>query len=555
MKTHRMVIRYRAQEVIGRAAAEEDGEFLRNCFISTESLAAILNTDSPQSILLGRTGSGKTASLWHITETQRHVITIEPEHLALTYISNYDILAFFEAVGVKLDVFYQLLWRHVLCIELLNYVFHLNKPAGAFRSWLAELVATSAARAKAIEYLERWNSKFWADTEERIKEITETLESKLQAAASINTYALSLSASTADTISAEVKKEIISRGQKVVNEVQIQQLAEVMKIIDADIFSQLREPYFVVIDKLDEDWIDDIRRYKLLRALIETIKRFRAVHNLKIIIALRSDFIERVYRNTQDSGFQEEKYEDLHLRIRRSGEQLFALMSRRIAHLMESVYTKRDVSFYDVFPVKVAGHATADYIIDRTLLRPRDVIAFVNEILGEAEGHAEITEKIILDAEANYSRKRLQALCHEWIVDHPRLVEYFALIKKQGSRFSFVDIDEVTVHNVFMKIIDTDADGNKRDSLCELVDDVCQDIRSMEECKSEVLKILYKIGVLGVKLETYMPFTYSQAGPAELSSDQISNAVRFEIHPMLWRALGVHRDRGSGTAKRQVQVA
>src|SRR6185503_17299237 len=34
---------------------------------------------------------------------------------------------------------------------------------------------------------------------------------------------------------------------------------------------------------LDENWIDDPTRYKLIRALIEAIKTFRSVQNVKII--------------------------------------------------------------------------------------------------------------------------------------------------------------------------------------------------------------------------------------------------------------------------------
>ena len=54
---------------------------------------------------------------------------------------------------------------------------------------------------------------------------------------------------------------------------------------------------------------DDGLKYKLIRALIETIKSFRQVRSVKIVVSLRLDLLQRVISETRDSGFQSEKYE------------------------------------------------------------------------------------------------------------------------------------------------------------------------------------------------------------------------------------------------------
>jgi len=50
-----------------------------------------------------------------------HVIGIKPESLALNYISNSNILDFVLQLGVSLDIFFRLLWRHVFVVEVLRF--------------------------------------------------------------------------------------------------------------------------------------------------------------------------------------------------------------------------------------------------------------------------------------------------------------------------------------------------------------------------------------------------------------------------------------------------
>ena len=48
-------------------------------------------------------------------------------------------------------------------------------------------------------------------------------------------------------------------------------------------------------------------------ALMQTARDFNEVRYAKVVIALRRDLIERVFRLARDSGFQEEKYQSLYL--------------------------------------------------------------------------------------------------------------------------------------------------------------------------------------------------------------------------------------------------
>jgi len=79
---------------IGFADAEDDTDYLHECYVDIDQVQQVLNTEDPGSILLGRTGCGKTAAIMHIVSVQDNVIQIEPETLSLNFISNSNILSF-----------------------------------------------------------------------------------------------------------------------------------------------------------------------------------------------------------------------------------------------------------------------------------------------------------------------------------------------------------------------------------------------------------------------------------------------------------------------------
>ena len=124
--------RFKRNARIGEAAAEQDDEFLFQSFHDIGDYGELRNTRSPRRIIVGRTGSGKTALLRNLVHSEQNVIEIEPENLSLGFISNNDVLRHFEHLGVKLDIFYGLLWRHVLAVELLkkNIISQVKKKPG-----------------------------------------------------------------------------------------------------------------------------------------------------------------------------------------------------------------------------------------------------------------------------------------------------------------------------------------------------------------------------------------------------------------------------------------
>lgn len=79
---------------MARQTLMSDHAFLRECFIDTGDIELLLDCNDHRRIVLGRTGSGKTALLAQLSERTNRVINIKPESLALAYISNSTILPF-----------------------------------------------------------------------------------------------------------------------------------------------------------------------------------------------------------------------------------------------------------------------------------------------------------------------------------------------------------------------------------------------------------------------------------------------------------------------------
>src|SRR5690606_20872751 len=137
-------------------------------------LTVLTEMNSQRSILIGRTGSGKSAILQHIEKYQNRVVRIDPEAMSLRFLSNSTLINYFKKNDVNLNFFYKILWKHVFVIELLRLYFSYDKKKND--NWISEFLQKvgnkfNPKREKALEYFHKWSQEFWIDTEKRIKEI------------------------------------------------------------------------------------------------------------------------------------------------------------------------------------------------------------------------------------------------------------------------------------------------------------------------------------------------------------------------------------------------
>lgn len=534
-----VTFRFRRNDSVGTADAESDDKYLSECFVETGDLQVLRDCSNPKRLIVGRTGAGKSALLRKLREVERNVIELSPQNLCLSYIANSDVINFFESAGVNLDLFYQLLWKHVLAVELLKHKFKLNNEDQKQSFFAALFSSAKKDRSKeaAIEYLRQWGETFWNETEYRVKELTTKVETDLHTSIEGELPGVKIDAGGGKKLTEEQKQEVIQRGKKVVNDIQIKALADVIRLLSEDVFDDPQNAYFITIDGIDEIWVDEALRYKLIRALIETVRSFQKIRSVKIIVAIRSDLLHRVIEATRDAGFQEEKYASLYLKLKWSRSQIEDLLDQRIGKLVREQYRTRPVKLKELFPRDIGKIVFLDYLLDRTFYRPRDAILFVNGCLEQAENRNSVTATMVSEAEGEYSSKRLNALQEEWGVTYPNLTCYAKLLQQMPVKFKLSAVAETALHDLFYS--DFCEDMESTDPVFKAArEHILNGKGTLHGLLLVIFEIFYIVGLVGIKPDTTSSTFWSfhnNEGPA---SGAIKPTSVVHIHPTFWRTLG-----------------
>ncbi len=535
---------------IGRTAAENDDEFLLTCFVDNKALAEALSTNTPGMILAGRTGSGKTAILRYI-EHHHKVARIEPARMALQYISNSDILRFLHDIGADLDILFQTIWKHVLCVEYIRLRYDINTEEKS-KTWYQNLWGifnNDVREKKALEYLDEWGGRFWVTIDENVKEVISKTEARLNAEIGVDFQKFKTKAGYGKNLSNEQKSEFIARVRKVIHADQLSDLSKVLDLLKKEeIKNKQQQPCYLLIDDLDERWIDDSLKYRMINALVETLKSFGKIQHLKILVALRSDVIERAMQESTSTGFQREKFSDYVIRIRWTEKELKEVVNRRIRLLYSRKYTKKDVSFEDIFPNIVKGEKPIKFLLDRTLLRPRDIIAFVNYCLEEAEDRVDVSSSQMLAAERHYSAERLSALCDEWRTAFPTLREILGIFSGGTSSRRFDEFLETGL----LQEIGLQICGKTKTAFDPLFEPANKlfpqsgepSERDCANFSRSIFVTLYRVGAIGIK-SSETPYEYHFRKGRLISEKEIGSNSKFNVVKMLHRGLNIN-EKGRG---------
>ena len=539
--------RFQRNDSIGAPGAEEDVEFLQECFVDTGDCALLASPSDRHVIILGRTGTGKTALLKELEKNNGdRTITIKPENLALTYIGNSTVLNFFTELGINLDPFYKLLWRHVFTIEILTRFFGQQDSAQTpslfdrLRTFFSGSSREEKDIKQTIDYLEEWGKKFWNETEYRVKEITQKVESELnntlKATLGIKKLGIGAGQRRVDKLSEEQRTEIIKLGQEVVSKTQVRDLHQVFDLLDK-VLADKQKTYYIVLDGLDENWVEERLRYKLIMGLILTAREFIQVNNAKVVIALRRDLLDRVFRLTRDSGFQEEKYQGLYLPLTWTKQTLLDILDRRVQQLVKRRYTKQPVTYTDMLPKEYHGQKIEDYIYS-IAKQPRDIIAFFNSCILAAIDKPKLSVTDMTKAVKEYSRLRLRALGDEWYADYPTLLDFAGILNSRPSSFKVDTIAQPSIEEICLNIVISNPQnkGLLIGAARSMIDDV---IDWTDFCKT-LFQVFYRIGLVGLKTSPDMNASWIDDASQPVTRSQIDENTSVVVAPKYAIALGVH---------------
>ncbi|MBQ1019174.1 hypothetical protein KBX71_15055 [Micromonospora sp. D93] len=546
--------RIRNDFTLGRGAAEHDGQFL-DAFYETWLYRAILSKEDERCFIIGRTGSGKSALFRQLEIDQReHLIRLIPEDLALTYITETQAIQFLKALNVHLDSLFIALWKHVLIIEIIKHRYRVDSldAKQRFMALLMEKIKRDRSKQEALKYLEEFEGKFWQETDKRVTEIIEKFESQVKAEAggklAAGIGALSLNGGDSSTESTERRSELVNRFQRLINETQIPRLNKMERVLNEDILDNVQHYTYIVIDDLDRDWADQEVINDLIRCLFRAVSDLNRVANLKIIVALRTNIFEAL--DFGRTGGQEEKFRDVSHHIKWTKHELRELLDNRAVLAAGRHGLGNISSVADLLPrMNDKRKDPLDYVLNRTLLRPRDAIIFLNKCFERANGKEKLTWNGIKTAESEYSKDRLLALRDEWKPTFPGIDQVF---KKFSGSPHTLDWKEMEARLVECALLIADQEYIGRAWL-ESISEPMYLASSSDDptiaCQG-LVRLLHNLGFIGCIVsnpDTYDP-TVMVDDPAIYNyddpsfPDHISNlrsVTGFTVHPAFRPALDI----------------
>jgi hypothetical protein len=536
---------------LGGEAAEAD-PLLERAFVDSAGFIAVNARDNPRRFLVGRTGSGKSAVLRRLEEVHEgHVLRINPENLSLPYLTDLNVVRELTALGVHLDPLFTALWKHVLIVEIIRHRYQVNSPEkkSSVLESLKGMVQRDANKRAALEYLDEFGGSFWCETDERVREITTRFETEVGAVAEMSLGVpevgeARVGAKKGKKASTEVRTEQADRYQRVVNKTQLGRLNTVMSILDENVLASSQNFLYLVIDDLDRDWIDEGIANDLVRCLFRAVLDFQGVRNLKIVVALRTNIFDFISFGSRAGG-QEEKYRALVYRIRWTERELRHMADERSRAAAESAGLEDITTIAQLLPARNPTRGDPfDYILGRTLMRPRDVISFLNECLALASGRTRLTWNDIHAAEASYSLNRVLALRDEWKPTFPGIGDVLNIFR--GSPPTMTQ-SELTKYLESVALLPAEPDFEGVRWLTETTEAVWSGGSAPEEWVDSwqpIVALLYDIGFLGVTDAAGVThFGHDTPGYAD-AANNLGPTARFGVHPTFHPTLGVRARRG-----------
>lgn len=540
-------IKIRPNMKIGQLDAESDAKFLAECYVDKGLIEVLIDTSASEAIILGRTGAGKTASLLTVKEAvdKERSKLLNLEDVFLRYIDNSNIIKFLTLNNVNLDLFYKYLWRHILTVEFLKLKYpHLNDES-KFSQIINELrdLIRRPEEKTALKYLEQWSDKYWIETVENIEEIVNKFSSDMKAGFEAGFLENKINAEGAQGLSEEQKVQVESRVQKIINDLQISDLSKVIDLMNRHIFNDQKKKYYLLIDKLDENWVSIEVKYGLIKSLIEEIKHFRKIENVKILVSLRLDLYQLTLEKTRSSGFQEDKLLSLIWDLSWTEKDLKEIVDKRITFLYKHKYTNRDIVFEDLFPVdnNVRNRDSWQYLITRTFWRPRDILQFVNYCLSQSVEKSLIEWSAIYKAEKEYSKDRLKSLHEEWCDIYPSLKYTIYILSNAKEIVSIDDFKAVLSEDKILQLYELFNTHKINDQISEVINNYIIGNEYQENIVYEVLSCFYRTGLIGTSDSLPDSFEWSFRHSSSKSEFECSHAKHLKIHKMFHQALHIEQ--------------
>lgn len=539
---------------LGGYVAEGEHE-LQAIYVRNDYLNYALQHEVGKCFVIGRTGSGKSALLRmvELEEGDERTLFLHANQFKFKQVELSTAIRRVDELGGHLDYVFKTIWKYLIVTQLIRKRFPDLVERKTVLGRMLQAV-TNPRKRKAYDFLCQneevdGDKSFHDRLDGLLTKLDSNLEVKLEdlsvaglAKAKTVTYSRRQTLDFDDDdldagISADGSKLQAGRTNSVGRQVQlaleeawhVPMLNEVLNLLQEDLLSGHK--HWILIDDLDKAFAD-VRGIssKFTRCLFEVILEMSRIRQVRFLVALRTNIFNRL------RFYQSEKIQAYCIHLRWSDEELVEMLETRVRWSVqkEAVFGKEGVFARSVRDGQ-RNVGTADYLLERTLRRPRDLIRFAQLCLAEAVGTPRVTSGHIQAAEELYSSDRLDAVIDEWRDEYPSLGNLLSPFHGLPRSFDFGQLSEV-LEMVVLHIHDERSLAEYMD-LLKMDDSVdTSDPKLIEG----VFRMLWRVGFLEYRKRSVAGWhRWTPGRPSTRMSIERLQQHLYRVAPMFWSHFAV----------------
>lgn len=446
-------------------------------------------------LVVGRKGSGKTALFIRLRDKMRQdrrniVVDLKPEGYQLIKIKEDILLYLSEGARQHLITAF---WEYLILLEIAYKLLEKDQHSYRFTRDVHDIYV----RLEKLYRIPDISAE--GDFSERLAALSEKLAQKYQA---------KYGQESARRLTAAEVTELVYTHD-------IRQLRNLISE-----YLSRKQSVWVLFDNLDKGWSTqgvDVIDSIVLKCLVDAGRKIerdmrRARHNVHCIIFVRNDVYDHLMRNNPDFG------KEMRAALDWSDPDMLREMLRlRLVSGLEGDMNR--VDFLTVWRELCASHhngeETSAYLIDRSLMRPRNLLKIFNHCRGFATNfNRQIINEGDIDKGLNaYSQDLLEELDRE-ITD----------VLPYASNVLYYFLDARSTMSL------------------EALQDILKSGGVSEDQYTEVVGFLLYYGVLGIQTRDRRHFIYDVNYDIKLLTIRLERSKESEpfiVNPAFWPALGI----------------
>lgn len=411
---------------LGASAAENEMTSLADYYVEIPAFRRALRKEVR--LVTGRKGSGKTAIFFRLRDIMRSkrqnvVLDLKPDGYQLLKLKD-SVVRLMSAGTVEHTI--TALWEYILWIEICYKLLEKDQDAHVRDSRLFE----PYQRLKAAYITDEFSRE--GDFAERLKnllrDVAQALEARYQGQTDLEL--------SGPEITELIYKHDFNKLRNGVKD-----------------YLQFKGELWLLFDNIDKGWTSqgvNANDLVILRALLEATRKIERELNRKepvahTVVFLRNDVFENLVDTTSDRGKETRANVDWD-----DAELLREMLLQRI---IRSEAFEEDSDFRDVWNAicvpMVDGEDSSQYLIDRSLMRPRSLLDLISHCRGYAVslGHERIDKDDIVKGMAAFSDDLLAEINLEIRDVYPSAGDVLYAFLGSASRFDRGElVNRLTTH-------------------------------------------------------------------------------------------------------------